>query len=239
MVIAALPTTSGRGLPPVTRPRTRFPATTIMNIFTGLNSTIWNSDNWDTWWDGAGLCDIQIYLQQALYTAFAASIFAIIHHLAEQIRLDCATCEDAPALASPARHVSNSHANQKQQLVFIFRNPTSPSKISLEALDSPQLWRTSAQAPRTVTVQAKRPLRDTSTAKKKSQPFSNFLRGGLMSSIILNRKYSNSDIFVLDDLCWHFLHSQETNSTRLKSSQPKRIHLQHYELLPVTFNSHC
>ncbi|KAI6092554.1 pheromone A receptor-domain-containing protein [Hypoxylon rubiginosum] len=67
---------------------------TILNVFTSLNSIIWSSDNWNVWWDGAGLCDIQIYLQQALYTAFAASIFAIIHHLAEQVRLDRATPVD-------------------------------------------------------------------------------------------------------------------------------------------------
>ncbi|KAI1768997.1 pheromone A receptor-domain-containing protein [Hypoxylon sp. FL1150] len=64
---------------------------TTINLFTVLNAAIWSGDDWDAWWDGAGLCDVEVYLQQALYTAYAASVFAIVHRLAEQLRLDRAT----------------------------------------------------------------------------------------------------------------------------------------------------
>lgn len=59
----------------------------LMNFFTVLNSLIWNSDNWDNWWKGTGLCDIEVYLWTPLQTIYAAAIFAIIRQLAQQVKL--------------------------------------------------------------------------------------------------------------------------------------------------------
>ncbi|KAI1374970.1 pheromone A receptor-domain-containing protein [Hypoxylon crocopeplum] len=59
----------------------------LINLFTVLNSLIWNSDNWDAWWDGAGLCDIEVYLWRPQQTVYAACIFAIIRQLANQVKL--------------------------------------------------------------------------------------------------------------------------------------------------------
>ncbi|KAI0131609.1 pheromone A receptor-domain-containing protein [Hypoxylon sp. NC0597] len=59
----------------------------LMNFFTVLNSLIWNSDNWDNWWKGTGLCDIEVYLWTPLQTIYAGAIFAIIRQLAQQVKL--------------------------------------------------------------------------------------------------------------------------------------------------------
>ncbi|KAI1346919.1 GPCR fungal pheromone mating factor [Xylaria sp. FL0043] len=59
----------------------------IMNLFTILNSLIWHDDNWSTWWDGTGLCDIEVYLSGPLQTIYAASIFAVMYHLAQQVKV--------------------------------------------------------------------------------------------------------------------------------------------------------
>jgi pheromone a factor receptor len=59
----------------------------IMNLITILNSIIWHNDDWDTWWDGAGLCDAEVYLSGPLQTIYAASIFTILYHLTQQLKL--------------------------------------------------------------------------------------------------------------------------------------------------------
>ncbi|KAI1800641.1 pheromone A receptor-domain-containing protein [Daldinia bambusicola] len=59
----------------------------IMNLFTVLNSMIWSHDNWDDWWDGQGLCDIQIYLAMPLRTIYAATIFDIVYELSRKFDL--------------------------------------------------------------------------------------------------------------------------------------------------------
>ncbi|KAI1337952.1 pheromone A receptor-domain-containing protein [Xylariaceae sp. FL0016] len=57
----------------------------LMNCFTILNSLIWNNDNWNTWWDGAGLCDLEVYLTGPLQTVYAASIFTVMYNLAQLV----------------------------------------------------------------------------------------------------------------------------------------------------------
>jgi pheromone a factor receptor len=59
----------------------------IMNLITILNAAIWHDDNWSMWWDGAGLCDVEVYLSAPLQTIYAASIFAVMYHLAQQVKL--------------------------------------------------------------------------------------------------------------------------------------------------------
>ncbi|KAI1169534.1 GPCR fungal pheromone mating factor [Nemania sp. FL0916] len=58
----------------------------ILNFFTIINSLIWHDDNWEMWWDGTGLCDVEVYLFVPLQTVYAASIFTIIYRLAEQVK---------------------------------------------------------------------------------------------------------------------------------------------------------
>ncbi|KAI0444942.1 pheromone A receptor-domain-containing protein [Xylaria telfairii] len=59
----------------------------IMNLITIVNSVIWHDDDWSTWWDGAGLCDVEVYLSAPLQTVYAASIFTIMYHLAQQVKV--------------------------------------------------------------------------------------------------------------------------------------------------------
>ncbi|KAI0455433.1 pheromone A receptor-domain-containing protein [Xylaria acuta] len=59
----------------------------VMNLITIVNSVIWHDDDWSTWWDGAGLCDIEVYLSAPLQTLYAASIFTIMYHLAQQVKI--------------------------------------------------------------------------------------------------------------------------------------------------------
>ncbi|KAI0425828.1 GPCR fungal pheromone mating factor [Xylaria sp. FL1042] len=59
----------------------------LMNLFTILNSIIWHDDNWDSWWDGVGLCDVEVYLSVPTQTIYAASIFAVMYHLAQQVKV--------------------------------------------------------------------------------------------------------------------------------------------------------
>lgn len=59
----------------------------IMNLITIVNSVIWHDDDWSTWWDGTGLCDVEVYLSAPLQTVYAASIFAIMYHLAQQVKV--------------------------------------------------------------------------------------------------------------------------------------------------------
>ncbi|KAI1422049.1 pheromone A receptor-domain-containing protein [Xylaria sp. FL1777] len=60
---------------------------TIMNFFTILNSIIWHSDDWNSWWDGKGLCDVEVYISGPLQTIYAASIFTVMYHLAQQVKI--------------------------------------------------------------------------------------------------------------------------------------------------------
>ncbi|KAI0024589.1 pheromone A receptor-domain-containing protein [Xylariomycetidae sp. FL0641] len=58
----------------------------ILNLFTILNAAIWSNDNWDRWWDGKGLCDLEVYLSGPLQTIYAAAIFTVMLHLAQQVK---------------------------------------------------------------------------------------------------------------------------------------------------------
>lgn len=57
----------------------------IQNIFTLVNAAIWPNNNWSTWWNGAGLCDIEVLLRGPLYTLVATSICGITRLLATAV----------------------------------------------------------------------------------------------------------------------------------------------------------
>ncbi|KAI1816206.1 GPCR fungal pheromone mating factor [Poronia punctata] len=59
----------------------------LMNLFTIINSIIWHTDDVKTWWDGSGLCDLEVYLWSPLQTIYAAAIFTIMFHLAQQVKV--------------------------------------------------------------------------------------------------------------------------------------------------------
>jgi len=59
----------------------------IMNVITIINSSIWHTDDWRNWWDGQGLCDIEVYITAPMQTMYAACVFTIMFNLAQQMRL--------------------------------------------------------------------------------------------------------------------------------------------------------
>ncbi|KAI1500393.1 pheromone A receptor-domain-containing protein [Biscogniauxia marginata] len=71
-------------------------AVAAMNLITVANSLIWRTDDWTAWWDGAGLCDLEVYAAAPLDTAYAAAIFALMRHLAGQMRAAVATADGSP-----------------------------------------------------------------------------------------------------------------------------------------------
>ncbi|KAI1644520.1 pheromone A receptor-domain-containing protein [Daldinia loculata] len=59
----------------------------IMNFFTVLNAMIWSNDNWDDWWDGKGLCDLQVYLSTPMKTIYAATILVTVYELSKKFNV--------------------------------------------------------------------------------------------------------------------------------------------------------
>lgn len=65
-----------------------FPAATLvgwyilLNLFNIINAFIWPTDDVDNWWDGVGLCDIQVKLLVASYVAVPGCLVCIFRGLA-------------------------------------------------------------------------------------------------------------------------------------------------------------
>lgn len=57
----------------------------IENSILIINSAIWPNENVDSWWNGAGLCDIEIKLQLASSVAQAGAVAVILYTLASAL----------------------------------------------------------------------------------------------------------------------------------------------------------
>ncbi|KAJ5470440.1 hypothetical protein N7530_007797 [Penicillium desertorum] len=74
-----------------------FPATSLifwsilLNLFNITNSLIWPTDNVASWWDGAGLCDIEVKFMAAGYVGIPGSLACIFRSLAIVLDTDRAT----------------------------------------------------------------------------------------------------------------------------------------------------
>ncbi|KAJ5451164.1 Fungal pheromone STE3 GPCR [Penicillium cf. griseofulvum] len=74
-----------------------FPATSLifwsilLNLFNITNSLIWPTDDVESWWDGAGLCDIEVKFMTAGYVAIPGSLACIFRSLAIVLDTDRAT----------------------------------------------------------------------------------------------------------------------------------------------------
>ncbi|KAJ5836575.1 Fungal pheromone STE3 GPCR [Penicillium robsamsonii] len=74
-----------------------FPATSLifwsilLNLFNIINSLIWPTDDVQSWWDGAGLCDIEVKLMAAGYVGIPGSLACIFRSLAIVLDTDRAT----------------------------------------------------------------------------------------------------------------------------------------------------
>lgn len=74
-----------------------FPATSLifwsilLNLFNIINSLIWPTDNVISWWDGSGLCDIEVKFMAASYVGIPGSLACIFRSLAIVLDTDRAT----------------------------------------------------------------------------------------------------------------------------------------------------
>ncbi|KAE8148587.1 pheromone A receptor-domain-containing protein [Aspergillus avenaceus] len=64
------------------------PATTLivwfyfLNLFNIINAFIWPNDDMDTWWSGAGLCDVEVKIMVASYVGVPGCLLCIFRNLA-------------------------------------------------------------------------------------------------------------------------------------------------------------
>ncbi|KAJ5512591.1 Fungal pheromone STE3 GPCR [Penicillium fimorum] len=74
-----------------------FPATSLifwsilLNLFNIINSLIWPTDDAESWWDGVGLCDIEVKFMAASYVGIPGSLACIFRSLAIVLDTDRAT----------------------------------------------------------------------------------------------------------------------------------------------------
>ncbi|KAJ6130743.1 hypothetical protein N7512_003523 [Penicillium capsulatum] len=63
----------------------------LLNIFNIINALIWPTDDIESWWDGTGLCDVEVKLMVAGYVAVPGSILCIFRGLAQVMDTSRAT----------------------------------------------------------------------------------------------------------------------------------------------------
>lgn len=64
---------------------------TLVNIFNFVNPLIWPTDELDGWWNGKGLCDIEIKFNLASSAAIPGALICIFRHLAIILDTDHST----------------------------------------------------------------------------------------------------------------------------------------------------
>lgn len=60
----------------------------LCNIINVVNALIWPTDNVDSWWSGAGLCDVEVKLWVASYVGLPGALLCIFRSLAEVMDSD-------------------------------------------------------------------------------------------------------------------------------------------------------
>lgn len=55
---------------------------TALNVFNIINSLVWPNDNISTWWDGKGLCDVELKIMVASYVAVPGCLVGMFRSLA-------------------------------------------------------------------------------------------------------------------------------------------------------------
>lgn len=63
----------------------------ILNLFNIVNALCWPTDDVDSWWDGKGLCDIEVKIMVAGYVGVPGSLVCIFRSLAIVMDTDRAT----------------------------------------------------------------------------------------------------------------------------------------------------
>lgn len=78
------------GIPPIVLhwKNRNFPATSlicwfvILNVFNFINALLWPTDDVESWWDGRGLCDVEVKIMIASYVAVPGALACIFRSLA-------------------------------------------------------------------------------------------------------------------------------------------------------------
>lgn len=60
----------------------------LLLFFTFTNALLWPADNIDTWYNGVGLCDVEVKIQVASQVAFPASLACVLRALAAVLDTD-------------------------------------------------------------------------------------------------------------------------------------------------------
>ncbi|TVY39097.1 Pheromone a factor receptor [Lachnellula occidentalis] len=72
-------------------------AVTLMNLYCFINAIIWRNDDFDTWWDGQGLCDIEVNTRYQLSVVLMTSMACFIKSLADVFNQDSYSFMDSSA----------------------------------------------------------------------------------------------------------------------------------------------
>lgn len=70
----------------------------LTNFMSFINAIIWPNDNWDSWWAGYGLCDIEGTLRYPVTLAFACALCCFSKSMAEALDIDKASLYQSLAM---------------------------------------------------------------------------------------------------------------------------------------------
>jgi len=67
---------------------TMIAVTGLVLFFNFVNAILWPNDDITTWWDGNGLCDVEVLLKAVLSTLCASSTACLTHNLSQAVDVD-------------------------------------------------------------------------------------------------------------------------------------------------------
>ncbi|KAH8815630.1 pheromone A receptor-domain-containing protein [Xylogone sp. PMI_703] len=70
----------------------------LQNFFDLINAALWPTDDFSTWWNGVGLCDIQSYLRSPITAGIATCMAGVSRNLAKAVDTDNANLLETPAM---------------------------------------------------------------------------------------------------------------------------------------------
>jgi len=70
----------------------------ISNLISVINSLLWPNDDFESWYNGVGLCDIEVQIKYPLYTLIATSLCSITRSLARALDTDNATLHESKGM---------------------------------------------------------------------------------------------------------------------------------------------
>ncbi|KAL1967693.1 hypothetical protein VTN77DRAFT_2950 [Rasamsonia byssochlamydoides] len=114
-----------------------FPASSLIgwflvnDVFNVANALIWPTDDVDSWWSGAGLCDVEVKLMIASYIGLPGALLCIFRSLAEVMDSDRATLVPSRAQRLRKRAVEIFFCLGLPVLAMIAHYPVQPNRYIL------------------------------------------------------------------------------------------------------------